>query len=70
MVTSCPCQLGSVVELKRPHPCASRSRLFKIVRVGADVKLQCQGCGTIVMLTREDYNRRFKSVIVEEPPKP
>ena len=33
--------VGDVVELKKSHPCGSK--LFKIARVGSDVRVVCQG---------------------------
>ena len=56
-------QLGDIVELKKPHPCASRSKLFEIVRVGADLKIKCLGCGNIIIISRDNFNNRFKKVI-------
>ncbi len=51
-------KLGDVVEMKKPHPCASRCSEFTIVRVGADIKIQCKGCGNIMMLPREVFNKK------------
>ena len=56
-------QLFDIVEMKKPHPCASRSKLFQIVRVGADIKIKCLGCGNVIMMTRDTFNMRFKRVI-------
>lgn len=56
-------KLNDVVELKRPHPCRDRSRLFQIVYVGADIKIKCLGCGNIMMLTRDLFNRRIKKIV-------
>ena len=56
-------QLGDIVELKKPHPCASRSKLFEIVRVGADLKIKCLGCGNVIIISRDNFNNRFKKVI-------
>lgn len=56
-------QMYDLVEMKKPHPCTARSKQFQIVRVGADIKIQCQGCGNIIMMTREDFNKRFKKAI-------
>lgn len=55
--------LGDIVELKRPHPCKNRSKQFEIVRVGADIKVKCLGCGNLIMFTREDFNHRLKKVL-------
>ena len=56
-------QLGDIVELRKPHPCSSKSTKFKIVRVGADLKIECLGCGNILMISRDNFNKRLKRVI-------
>lgn len=45
--------LGDTVQMKKTHPCGSR--LWTIIRTGADVKIKCCGCGRIVMLDREKF---------------
>ena len=35
--------LGSIVEMKKPHPCSNRTKQFEIVRVGADIKIKGLG---------------------------
>ena len=44
-------QVGDIVKLKKPHPCGSRE--WEILRVGADFRLKCEGCGHQVMVTRK-----------------
>lgn len=56
-------QLYDIVELKRPHPCLSRSKRFQIIRVGADIKIRCLGCGHVFMFTRDDFNQRIRLII-------
>ena len=56
-------QLGSQVEMKKPHPCLQRSALFEVVKIGADIKIKCLGCGTILMMTRDHFNHRLKKVL-------
>lgn len=56
-------QLGDIVELKKPHPCVSKSTKFEIVRVGADLKIKCLGCGAVLLISRDNFNRRLKRVI-------
>ena len=51
------------VELKKPHPCSARSKRFQIVRVGADIKVKCLGCGNVIMIDRDKFNQRIKKVI-------
>ena len=60
-------QLHDIVEMKKPHPCEKRCKQFKIVRVGADIKIQCLGCGAILMIDRYSFNQKIKRVI--EPAK-
>ncbi|MCR4561779.1 MAG: DUF951 domain-containing protein [Bacilli bacterium] len=62
MVTPDYC-LYDVVEMKRPHPCQKRSKQFQIVRVGADIKIRCLGCGNLIMMERAAFNDRVKKVI-------
>ena len=35
--------VGDIVKLKKPHPCGSSE--WEIMRVGADFRLKCMGCG-------------------------
>ena len=53
--------LGDRVILKKPHACGEN--LWEIVRVGADVKLRCAGCGRIVMLDRLEFMKRAKKLL-------
>ncbi len=43
-------EVGDIVKLKKPHPCGSQE--WEILRVGADFRLKCMGCGHMVMVTR------------------
>lgn len=36
-------EVGDIVKLKKPHPCGSQE--WEILRVGADFRLKCMGCG-------------------------
>ena len=56
-------QLYDIVEMKKPHPCEKHSTLFQIVRVGADIKIKCLGCGNVIMMSRDTFNMRFKRVV-------
>ena len=55
-------QPGDLVQLRKPHPCGSNQWL--VMRIGADIGLKCQGCGHRVMLTRGDFNKRMKKILV------
>jgi hypothetical protein len=49
--------------MKKAHPCAARSKRFQIVRVGADIKIKCLGCGSVIMLDRDDFNGKIRKVL-------
>ena len=51
------------VELKKAHPCSAHTKRFQIIRVGADIKVRCLGCGNIIMIDRDKFNDRIKKVI-------
>ncbi len=61
-----PLALGDHVRLRKPHPCGSMD--WRIVRLGADIGLKCDGCGRKVMLPRADAERRIKKVIEHADP--
>jgi hypothetical protein len=58
-------QLKDLLRLRKPHPCGSYE--WTVVRLGADIGLECKGCGRRVLLTRRELARRIKAVITEEP---
>ena len=55
--------LYDIVELKKPHPCASHSKQFQIIKLGADLKIKCLGCGNVILISRDIFNTRFKRVL-------
>jgi hypothetical protein len=57
-------QLHDKVELKRQHPCGSKT--WEVLRVGMDIKLRCQGCGHEVMAPRRKVEKAIRRVIREE----
>lgn len=44
-------QVGNIVKLKKQHPCGSRE--WEVLRVGADFRLKCLGCGHQIMVPRK-----------------
>lgn len=44
-------EVGDIVKLKKQHPCGSRE--WEILRVGADFRLKCMGCGHQIMVSRK-----------------
>jgi hypothetical protein len=56
-----PLELGDVLRLRKPHPCGGYE--WKVVRLGADIGLECTSCGRRILLPRRDLARRLKMVI-------
>lgn len=51
-------EVGDIVKLKKPHPCGSFE--WEILRVGADFRLKCIGCGHQVMLARRQVEKKHE----------
>lgn len=54
-------QLGSIVVMKKQHPCGTNE--WEIVRVGADIKIKCRACGRTVLIPRVEFNKKLKKII-------
>ncbi len=57
-------KLHDFLRLRKPHPCGSYE--WKVLRIGADIRLECLGCGRLVMLSRRKLAKRVKSIIPAE----
>jgi len=53
--------LDDVVRLRKAHPCGSYE--WKIVRLGADIGLECRQCKRRVLLPRRKLSRRLKQLL-------
>lgn len=60
--------LGDIVELKKKHPCGSRR--WRVFRVGADIGIQCSGCGRRALLARKNFRSRVKALVSGEKENP
>ncbi len=54
-------RLGDVLRLRKVHPCGSYD--WEVVRVGADIRIKCTGCGRLVLMPRSKLERRVKAVL-------
>ena len=52
--------LNDIVEMKKAHPCGENS--WKIIRMGMDIRIKCQGCGHSVMIPRREFTKKMKRV--------
>ena len=59
-----PYEVGDIVTLKKVHPCGSRD--WEILRVGADFRLKCTGCGHQIMVPRKMVEKNTKKLIKKE----
>jgi hypothetical protein len=58
--------IGDIVQMKKDHPCGSKE--WEIIRVGADIKIKCCGCGRLVMLPRVKFEKDVKKIIKQNSP--
>ena len=57
-------ELNDILRLKKPHPCGGYE--WKVIRLGADIGLECIICQRRVLLTRRElYNRTKKNLTKE-----
>lgn len=53
-------RVGDTLTMKKAHPCGSAA--WEVLRVGADFRLRCLGCGREVMGPRGKFERNVKRV--------
>ena len=53
-------EVGDIVKLKKQHPCGSSE--WEILRVGADFRLKCTGCGHQIMIARKLVEKNTKEI--------
>ena len=53
-------EVGDIVKLKKKHPCCSFE--WEILRVGADFRLKCTGCGHQIMTPRKMVEKNTKGL--------
>ena len=53
-------RLNDILVMKKPHPCGEKQ--WKVLRVGMDFRLKCQGCGHEVMITRQKAEKNLREV--------
>ncbi|SHJ01015.1 hypothetical protein SAMN05444401_2068 [Clostridium amylolyticum] len=56
--------MGDIVQMKKMHPCGTDK--WEIIRMGADIKIKCTGCGRIIMLSRSKFEKDIKKVLSQE----
>jgi len=54
-------RIDDIVRLRKPHPCGGYE--WRVVRLGADIGLECLTCSRRVMIPRRELARRIKTMI-------
>ena len=58
-------QLNDVVEMKKQHPCGTNA--WKIIRLGADIRIKCTGCQHSVLIPRREFEKKLKKILIAAP---
>lgn len=58
-------RIGDRLRLRKEHPCGSRD--WDVTRLGADIGMECTGCGHRILMDRLDVERRFSSHVARGP---
>lgn len=53
-------RLGDILVMKKAHPCGSKNWL--VLRIGADFRLRCMGCGHELMTPRFKAEKNIRAV--------
>lgn len=61
-MTNLDYDLGDIIEMKKEHPC-HLSKEWKIIRMGADIRIKCQGCGASVLMPRQKFDKKIKKIV-------
>lgn len=56
--------LDDIVQLRKPHPCGSHE--WRVVRLGADIGLECLSCKHRVLLERRKLAHRMKKITLAQ----
>lgn len=57
-------EMGDTVALKKGHPCGENK--WEIQRTGADIKLKCLGCDRQIWLTRIEFEKRVRKILIDD----
>jgi hypothetical protein len=53
-------RVGDILTMKKKHPCGSDR--WEVLRIGADFRLRCLGCGRDVMGSRGKFEKNTRKV--------
>ncbi|MBE5857843.1 MAG: DUF951 domain-containing protein [Lachnospiraceae bacterium] len=50
--------VGDIIRMKKKHPCGSDE--WEVLRIGADFRLKCVGCGHQIMTPRKNVEKNMR----------
>lgn len=53
-------KVGDILTMKKKHPCGSDE--WTVLRIGADFKMRCNGCGHEIMNPRSKVEKNIKRI--------
>jgi len=56
---------GDEVELRKPHACGGNR--WRILRTGADLRVQCVECGRSLLLSRDQFAKAVRKLLRTAP---
>ena len=54
-------QVGDILTMKKQHPCGSSE--WEVLRIGADFRLKCAGCGHQIMIPRVKAEKNVRGIV-------
>jgi len=58
-----PLHLNDRIKLKKQHPCGGN--LFRILRVGSEVRVLCETCGRDMTIDRIKLEKSIKQILAD-----
>ena len=52
--------VGEILRLKKQHPCGSKE--WEVLRIGADFRLKCMGCGHQIMIALTAVEKNVREI--------
>ncbi len=54
-------RIDDILIMKKPHPCGEKQ--WRVLRIGADFRMQCLGCGHEIMVPRFKAEKSIRSIV-------
>lgn len=51
-------KIDDVITTKKKHVCGNDK--WKIIRIGADIKMECINCGRVVLIPKVELDKKIK----------